>query len=44
MNKTAIKSNPKIFPIYNEKQHVLEQTCTQLMKMVSRQIRATLMA
>ena len=43
INKTAIKNNAKIFPIYNQKQHFLEQTYMQLIKMASRQIRAKLM-
>ena len=42
ISKTAIKSNAKIFPIYNLKQHVLQQTYIQLIKMVSRQTRAKL--
>ena len=40
LNRTARKSNAKIFPIYNQKQKSLEQTCIQLIKVVSRKIRA----
>ena len=40
INKTAVQINAKMFPIYIQKQHGLEQTYIQLIKMVSRQIRA----